>query len=159
MNGVALQLALMVAGQLQLPGQPAPLEQPPDATDPGYFEFLEKNSHIIYPALGVLVLVLLAAGILQAWRSQDLDGLQKAELKREIMLELRKQLGGVTADALARAIGLETFKMLRILEEMQKDGLLQSHTNTQRLTVWHIKGVGEPRRSPTSAKKHRVSRG
>lgn len=112
------------------------------ATDPGYFEFLEHNSHIIYPVLGVLVLALIAAGILQAWRSQDLDGLQKAELKREIILELRKQLGGASAEALARTVGMEPFKLVRLLEELQRDGVLLSHTSTQRLTVWRLKGVG-----------------
>ncbi len=112
------------------------------ATDPAYIEFLEHNTHIIYPVLAVLVLGLIAAGILQAWRTQDLDGLQKAELKREIILELRKQLGGATADALARSVGIEPFKLVRLLEEMQRDGVLLSHTSTQRLTVWRLKGVG-----------------
>lgn len=155
MTGVALHLALLVTGQL--PGQGPRVDQPPDALDPGYFEFLEKNSHIIYPALGVLVVVLLALGILQAWRSQDLDGLAKAEFKREIILEIRRQLGGVSAESLARTLGLETFKMLRILEEMQKDGLLQSHTNTQRLTVWQIKGIGDGTHGVPSQKKKRRS--
>ena len=112
------------------------------ATDPGYIEFLEHNSHIIYPVLGILVLALIAAGILQAWRSQDLDGLQKAEVKREIILELRRQLGGASAESLARMVGMEPFKLVRLLEEMQRDGLLLSHTSTQRLTFWRLKGVG-----------------
>ncbi|MHB8877727.1 MAG: hypothetical protein ACYC8T_28890, partial [Myxococcaceae bacterium] len=72
-----------------------PYSKPAGDTSPKYFEFLEHNAHIIYPLLAVLVLALLVAGILQAWRSQDLDGLAKAEFKREIILELRRQMGGV----------------------------------------------------------------
>ncbi len=112
------------------------------ATTPPYIELLEQNSHIIYPALAVLVLVLLVAGILQAWKTQDLDGLQKAELKREIVVHLRQEIGGAPAEQLARQVGITSIKLVRLLEEMQNDGILSSHTNTQRLTIWRLKGVG-----------------
>ncbi len=112
------------------------------ATPPPYIELLEQNSHIIYPALAVLVLVLLVAGILQAWKTQDLDGLQKAELKREIVVHLRQEIGGAPAEQLARQVGITSIKLVRLLEEMQNDGILSSHTNTQRLTIWRLKGVG-----------------
>lgn len=142
MTPLSLELARVVLGQLPLPGQAPSTTMPSDATNPGYFEFLENHSHIIYPVLGVMVLALLVVGILQAWRTQDLDGLAKAELKREVILELRRQMGGVSAEALSRTMGLDTFKLLKVLEEMQQDGVLTSHTNTQRLTVWRLKGVG-----------------
>lgn len=117
---------------------------PPQASSPEYFELLESNAHIIYPLLGFLVVLLLVAGILHAWRTQDLDGLAKAELKREILLELRRQVSGVTAERLSKVVGLEPFKLVKVLEEMQNDGLLNSHTNTQRLTVWQVKGAPPP---------------
>lgn len=147
-----LQLALVLTGQIQMPGEPPPIVKPQSAADPGYLEFLERNSHIIYPVLGVLVLVLIAAGILSAWKSQDLDGAAKAELKREVILELRKQMGGTTADHLARATGLEPFRMNNLLEEMQRDGILMSYTSTSNKRVWRMKGVG-PELSPEPAKR------
>ena len=122
---------------LALAGRASGAEQETD-----YLELLERNSHIVYPALAVLVVVLLILGILEAWRSQDLDGLQKVELKREIILELRRQIGGASAETLARAIGLESFKTVKLLEEMQRDNIVISHTNTARLTLWRIKGAG-----------------
>lgn len=161
MSEVALRIAVYVTTvqlPIRMPGEPTPIVKPQDSTDPPYFEFLEKNSHIIYPALGILVLVIIAAGILQAWRTQDLDGLAKAELKREVVLELRRQMGGVTAEALARSVGLEPFRMVRLLEEMQKDGLLMSHTNTQRLTVWRLKGVGAQPHGAVARTRSRSSR-
>lgn len=113
---------------------------------PKYFELLERNTHIIYPALAVLALALIVAGILQAWRSQDLAGLEKAELKREIILELRRQAGcSAPGEQLARAIGLEPFKTVKLLEEMQRDGVIASHTNTQRLTIWRLKSLASGR--------------
>lgn len=116
----------------------------PEAVDPSYLELLERHSNIIYPALALIVVVLLVVGIVDAWRTQDLDGLQKVELKREIILELRRQIGGASAETLARAVGLESFKTVKLLEELQRDGILVSHTNTARLTVWRIKGAGGP---------------
>jgi hypothetical protein len=118
------------------------------ADDPGIVELLERNSHLLYPALAILALVHIVAGVLQAWRSQDLAGLEKAELKREIILHLRRQLGGsASGEELSRAIGLEGFKTQTLLEEMQKDGVLAPYTNTQHLTVWRLKGVGGPPRN------------
>ena len=116
---------------------------PPTEEDTaGYFELLERNTHILYPLIALLVVTMIIAGILQAWRAQDLDGLAKVELKREIILELRRQLGGLSAEHLSKAIGLESFKTQKLLEEMLKDGILICHTNTQRLTLWRLKGVG-----------------
>ena len=113
------------------------------ATSPPYIEMLEQNSHIIYPALAILVLVLIVAGILQAWKTQDLDGLQKAELKKEIVVHLRQEIGGAPAEQLARQCGnISPIKLLPLLEEMQKDNILSSFTNTSRLTIWRLKGVG-----------------
>lgn len=129
--------ALLFLAQIQVPEE----ARPAPAGSPSYIEFLEENSHIIYPVLAVLVLALIVIGVLQAWRAQDLDGLTKAELKQEIIVQLRKQLGGASADALSRAVGLEPFKLVKLLEEMQRDGQLASHTNTQRLTVWQVKGM------------------
>jgi hypothetical protein len=121
--------------------------KPPTARGPQYIEVLEQNAHIIYPTIGALVVMLLVVGILQAWRTQDLDGLQKAEVKRAVILELRRQMSGLPVDALSKAVGIEPFKLVRVLEEMQRDGVLGSHTNTQRLTTWMLKGVtmGGPR--------------
>ena len=126
--------------------------KPPGATSPKYFEFLELNAHIIYPLLAVLVLALLIAGILQAWRTQDLDGLAKAELKREVILELRRVMGGATVEVISKAVGLEPFKLVKLLEEMQKDGIVGSHTTSQRLTVWQLEGVG-PIRQPSTKRR------
>lgn len=130
---------------------------PPPEPETDYLALLERNSHIIYPALAVLVVALLVLGILEAWRSQDLDGLQKVELKREIILELRRQIGGASAETLARAIGLESFKTVKLLEELQRDGIVVSHTNTARLTIWRMKGAG-PAPAPTGVHPPRTSR-
>jgi len=135
---VLLRLALFV---FDLPGQPPDYVRPPGSTSPRYFELLENNTHLIYPGLAVLVLLLIAVGILQAWRSEDMDGLQKANLKREIIGELRREVHGMTADSLSKNLGVPSLRLLRILEEMQKDSILESRTDTRRITTWRMKGI------------------
>jgi hypothetical protein len=132
-------LHLLTRFAIDLPGEPPDYVRPPSATTPRYIELLEGNTHLIYPALAVLVLVLIALGILQAWRSEDMDGVQKAELKRDVIRELRREVHGLSADALSKAVGVPSLKLLRVLEEMQKDNILESRTDTQRLTTWRMK--------------------
>jgi hypothetical protein len=126
---------------IDLPGQTPDYVRPPSATAPRYIEQLETNTHLVYPAVAVLVLILIGLGILQAWRSEDMDGLQKAELKREVIRELRREVHGLTADAISKAVGVPSLKLLRVLEEMQRDNILESRTDTARITTWRMKGL------------------
>ncbi len=124
---------------IDLPGQPPSYPKPQSATDVRYIEFLEDNTHLIYPALAVLALVAIILGILQAYRSEDMSGVEKAEIKRDIIRELRRQVGGMTVDDLARAIAVPSLKVLKILEELQKENIVDTRTNTRRLTTWRMK--------------------
>ena len=109
-------------------------------------DFVDHNAVYLYPALAVVVFLLMTGGILQAWKSNELAGLERAEFKREIVIELRRQVTGATAEAIARHFKLELFQTVSILEEMQRDGLLTSHTRTDRQTFWAIKGLPGVRR-------------
>jgi hypothetical protein len=133
------QMLLMRGLLAQTP--PDEYTKPVSSLSPGYFEVLEQNSHIIYPAVAVLTLILIAAGILQAWKTQDLDGLQKNEFKRAIVNELRRNISGLPGDMVAKAVGLDRLKTNRLLEQMQQEGMVVSHTNSQRLTVWRVRGA------------------
>lgn len=126
----------------QLPGMDPGPEKPASSVAPRYFELLERNSHLIYPALAVLVLVLVTLAILQAFKQQDLDGAARAEFKRLIVDELRRYPAGMEATELSDALGLDRSKLVRLLDQMQQDGVLVSYTNTHRITLWRVKGVG-----------------
>jgi hypothetical protein len=125
---------------LDLPGDPPPYARPVGATQVKYIEFLENNTHIIYPLLAVVAVALIAFGVFSAWRTEDMDGLAKAELKREIVRELRREIWGMTAEALSKKVGIPRLKLLKILEEMQADNILEARTDTRRVTTWKMKG-------------------
>jgi hypothetical protein len=141
-------LPLLTAQIEGLPGQDpgSTYERPVSSITTGYIELLEKNSHIVYPVIAVVTLLLIGWGILSSWRMQDMDGLQKNEFKRAIINELRTNISGMPGDLLGRSIGLDRLKTNRLLEEMQTEGLVLSHTNSERLTVWRVRGAG-----PTAA--------
>jgi hypothetical protein len=116
--------------------------KPTTSMSPTYFEMLEQNSHILYPALGILTAVLLMAGVLQAWRSQDMDGLTKNEFKRAIVNELRRNLSGLPGDVIARAVGLDRLKTMKLLEQMQQEGMLMSYMSSNQLRMYRVRGAG-----------------
>lgn len=127
-----------------LPGNNDPKDnyvRPASSLAPKYFEVLEQNSHIVYPLLAVLTLVLIIAGILQAWRTQDMDVNTKVEYKRAILMELRRHLHGLDGGELSRVIGLERLKTVKLLEQMQGEGMVISHTSSKRITIWKVRGA------------------
>ena len=110
-----------------------------------YFELLERNTHILYPVIALLVVTMIVAGILQAWKTQDMDIDAKIGWKREIITMLRAQLGGVPTEQISRTIGLDRLKTQKLLEEMQTEGIMISHMSSSRLQMWRLKGVGSQR--------------
>ncbi|XXF79394.1 hypothetical protein P2318_06475 [Myxococcaceae bacterium GXIMD 01537] len=115
--------------------------KPTSSLTSNYFEVLEQNSHIIYPLLAVLTLVLIVWGILVAWKSQDMDLNTRVEYKRAIIAELRRHLHGLPGDEVSRAIGLDRLKTAKLLEMMLQEGMVQNHTNSKRVVVWRVRGA------------------
>lgn len=126
---------------IEMPGEPTPYAKPVGATKVKYIELLENNSHVIYPLLAVVVIVLIALGVIQAWRTEDMSGIQKAELKREIIRALRREIWGMTVEAISKNVGIPRLKLLKVLEEMQADNIVEARTDTQRVTTWKMKGL------------------
>ncbi|MFL5344944.1 MAG: hypothetical protein ACJ8AT_09120 [Hyalangium sp.] len=116
--------------------------KPASSMAPKYFDMLEQNSHIVYPGLAVLTLLLVLVGIFQAWKSQDMDGLTKNEFKRAIVNELRRNLSGLPGDMIARAVGLDRLKTVRLLEQMQQEGMVNSYMSSNQMMMWRIRGAG-----------------
>lgn len=136
-----LELLQKTVLRIGMPGEPTPYAKPAGATSVRYFEFLEANTHLIYPALAIVAVVLIALGVVQAWRREDMDGLKKAELKREIIRELRREVYGMTAVRLAKNLSLPGGRLLKLLEEMAEQGIVESRTDTARVTTWRVKGL------------------
>jgi hypothetical protein len=129
--------AIAIALLSDSPGYVAPLS----STSPRYLELLEENTHILYPAIAVLVVALIAFGVISAWRTEDIDVIAKAEMKREIIREMRRQVHGLTVEQLAKLTSMPPLKLVRLLEEMQEGGITESRTDSARITTWRLKGL------------------
>jgi hypothetical protein len=126
---------------LELPGAEPSYPKPISATNVKYIEFLEDNTHIIYPLLAIAVVALVSYAVIIAVRSTSMDLVLKAEIKRAVVQTMRREIHGVTVEMLSRLVGVPSFRLHKILEEMRKDGILEPRTDTHRITTWHLKGL------------------
>jgi hypothetical protein len=120
--------------------------KPTSSMAPKYLDMLEQNSHIVYPSLAILTLLLVVVGIFQAWKSQDMDGLTKNEFKRAIINELRRNLAGLPGEVIARAVGLDRLKTVRLLEQMQQEGMVASYMSSNQMMLWRVRGAGNDKK-------------
>ena len=104
------------------------------------FTLLEEYGHIVFPALGILVVVLLGAAVVSAWRNPEMDGAEKARLKGEIIRQMRQNIGWITAAELAEKLGIETHTVAMLLEEMKDDGILVTGM-IENLLHYRLKGT------------------
>jgi hypothetical protein len=91
--------------------------------------FLEQNTHILYPLFAIGTVALLGMGIFLAWRSDEMSAVLKAEYKREVMIQLRRQPSGLTVAKLAKVLQLSVHKTAQLVEEMANDRQVRAQEN------------------------------
>jgi hypothetical protein len=104
------------------------------------FVWLERYAPILYPVLAIGTLGLLALGIITAWRSDEISGVVKVEYKREIITLLRREVGGLPVERIARHLKLNVKQTARLIEEMKTDGMLEP-LQRKTGTLWRIRGL------------------
>lgn len=112
------------------------------ANDVDYIVWLENHSAVVYPAIGLLVVGLMAWGILTALRSSEMDTATRVKIKTDVLDALRLHVGGLTTQELVKELGRSQGELLLVLEEMTKDHQVWSTRSADRHTVWHARGVG-----------------
>ncbi|MDF1563910.1 MAG: hypothetical protein P1V51_12755 [Deltaproteobacteria bacterium] len=103
-------------------------------------DFLERNRHIIYPAVGVLVIILLGASVISAWRTPKVEGAEKARLKGEVIRAMRQNIGWITAAELAERLDVDLALVVQILTEMKEEDVVVSAT-IQNLVNYRLRGI------------------
>ncbi len=96
--------------------------------DSGRWDFIEQNSRILLPLLALLMVVLLVASVINAWKTPEIAGAEKARLKGEIIRTLRSHIGWMTAQEVAEKLDIETHTAASLMDEMKRDGVLVSGT-------------------------------
>jgi hypothetical protein len=104
-------------------------------------QWWEAHGQTLYPILAVASLVVLFAGILQAWRLMGgIDSSEKIELKRTILVVVRRYPEGASTERLAQETGIETGQMAKVLADMQESGWVAARANAKGQTVWVAAG-------------------
>jgi hypothetical protein len=136
-----LLYALIDLPKLPGAGENEAYVRPAGSMDMKYSEWFEAHTSTLYPLIAIVVVALVAWGIISAWRGDDMDGLAKAELKREIIRLLRRDVYGLSADKLAAQLEIPGGKLLKLLDEMAEENIVESRTSTSRVTTWRMKGL------------------
>ena len=95
-------------------------------------------------ALVALVVIGIPIGIVMTFTRSG-GGLltleQRTKLKQEIVFELRRRLSPVSAAEMARHLAVDVFSTATLLEQLERERLIESYTTSQRLTYWRLRGV------------------
>lgn len=143
--------AAAVAAEARAGAPLAALESP----NVDYIEALERNTHIAYPALLVLVVLLIGLGIVQAIRSEGLSAVTKAEIRRRVLHALRRNAAGLTAKELARLLALPTHKVGKLLEEMSEEELIEQSADEEGFATWQITEAEKARHEEARKRRER----
>lgn len=123
------------------PGQPPKYVKPVGSNDTRYFELIENYAHIIAPVVVITVVALVSFTIITVWRRKDIERSTKAELKREIVRQLRREVYGMGAARLAQLLGADEDVMLNVLEEMAEDNMVELYADSSGHASWRMKGL------------------
>jgi len=124
---------------------PTPKVAPPE---PDFTELLENLAiewQWLLPWIGIAVVLMVAWGVVRAWRSDDLDAEKRTELKRLLIDQLRQRPGGLSAEELQGVLGVSKFHLGQVAEEMRKQKVIEIYDVAGRGHVYHLAGVAGAR--------------
>jgi hypothetical protein len=108
---------------------------------------LNSPTELVAILAALTFFVLVTGLVMMVWRSVvgrrggRLDVLRRAELKREIVFEMRRRMAPQSAAEMGKHLTLNVFETASLLDALVKEGLLESYTSTDRLMRWRLKGL------------------
>lgn len=90
------------------------------------WKWMEANGTIVYPAIALIIIGLIAGALFASWRADELAGEQRGELKMRILQVMRRRISGVSAEQVAAELQIETILAAKLLDELEKDGTVSA---------------------------------
>ena len=113
--------------------------------EPGWFtplmEFSDRYGAIVWPALAITVVGLVAWGTLKSASHKSIPGPDRMRVKKEIIHELRRNLSGLSLEQISHLVGHHREPTHALLLEMVKDGMLRASTNSKGAEVFKLPGM------------------
>lgn len=102
----------------------APRSRPAPDGPQQLWEWIEAHSELVYPAVALCILGLIVGAALAFFRSNEFGAEKAGQLKREIMLLLRRRVSGVGVDQVAAELQVDRMVAARLLTELEQEGLI-----------------------------------
>lgn len=102
--------------------------------------WIERYGFVLYPVLAIGTIGLIAVAIVSTLRSDEISGLAKVEYKRAIIAMLRREVGGLPVEKIAKELKQNASRTARLLESLKEDGILVERTISKR-KIWRLRGL------------------
>lgn len=100
----------------------APQRSLPEAAQ--LWQWIEEHGAIVYPALALIIIGLIAGALFASWRADELEGERKGELKMKILQVMRRRISGVSAEQVAAELQIDVLVSARLLTELDAEGVV-----------------------------------
>lgn len=94
----------------------------PDAAQ--LWKWIEDNGSIVYPALALVIIGLIAGALFASWRADELEGERKGELKMKILQVMRRRISGVSVEQIAAELQIDVLVAAKLLSELDEEGVV-----------------------------------
>ncbi len=130
--------------------QAVPMRPPPKVAEPEFDPFaaldgFTETGEWLLPWIGIAVVLLVAWGVIRAWRTDEMNAAKRTELKRLLIDQLRKRPGGLSAEELQKELGVSKFHLGQVADEMRKEKVIEVYDVAGRGHVYHLAGVAGAR--------------
>lgn len=86
--------------------------------------WIEEHGSIVYPAMALVIIGLIAGALFASWRADELEGERKGELKMKILQVMRRRISGVSAEQIAAELQIDVLVAAKLLGELDNEGVV-----------------------------------
>lgn len=97
---------------------------PPEAAK--LWQWIEGNGAIVYPAVALVIIGLIAGALFASWRADEIQSERKGEIKMKILQVMRRRLSGVSAEQVAAELQVDVLVAAKLLGELDQEGVVAS---------------------------------
>lgn len=90
------------------------------------WRWIESNGTIVYPALALVIIGLIAGALFASWRADELEGERRGELKMKILQVMRRRISGVSAEQIGAELQIDVLLAAKLLNELDQEGAVAS---------------------------------
>jgi hypothetical protein len=99
-------------------------KQDPDGDSAAVWDWIENHGTIVYPAIVLLVIGLIAAAMVSNARQNEISAERRGQLKMQIMGVMRRRISGISGEHVASDLGIDLMLAVQLLSELASEGLI-----------------------------------